>query len=265
MRFLRSGRRTLVNALLDAFDADALSYFSRASVTDGTAKSKISPLIVGLKAQALWSLLTGFWIGRSAYNAGSGTTVYDLQSNVLNGTMVNSPAWGANGIVFTGGTQAVATGRTQTMNGSWSAFTVIKIPTAAAVNRRILGHASSGSPALLGAASATMSATPLITYDGLAVASAGSIDITNFRLIGQTYSVANKQNFYSGASSIGTAAVANAAASHTVHLSSAGGEGMTDATMAVAMIFGATELTGPQISSLYSLLKTTICSDLALP
>lgn len=246
-------------------DPAAAAYFTRAGVTDGTAKTKITSFIVGMKSLGLYSLLTGCWICRSAYNAGSGTTVFDLVSNTLDGTFVNSPAWNAAGIVFSGNTQAVTTGRTQTMNVSWSAFSVVRMPTSGAANARIFGSSGAAGPGLLFAASMTTTATPLGTYDGVLAPSVGSVDLSAFKLAGQTYSVANKQNFFLGGSSIGTAAVTNVAASHTVQLSSSGSDGMTNGTISVSMIFGATELTPGQVASLYALLKATICSDQSLP
>jgi hypothetical protein len=249
-----------------SFDPAATAYFARAGVTNPTAKAKINAFIVGLKTAGLYSLLTGCWIGRSAYNAGSGTTVYDLVSNSLNGTFVGSPAWSANGLVFDNTSEAVTTGRTQTMNVSFSAFSVMRMPTASAINRRILGSSGLAGPTLLFASASTPASTPIATYDGVGVGSSGaSIDITAFTMIGDTYSGATSQRFFQAGVSIGTAAVTNAAASHTVQLSSSSGEGASDMTMALAMIFGATELTQPQALSLYNIVKGTICSDLSLP
>jgi hypothetical protein len=245
-------------------DLAAAAYFTRAGVTNATAKSRINSFIVGMKSLGLYSLLTGCWIGRSAYNAGTGTTVFDLVSNTLNGTMVNSPAWGAAGIVFSGTTQAVTTGRTQTMNGSWSAFQVVTRPTASIANQRLFGTAAPAGASLLFTAGATMSAVPIGLFDGTVFPFAGTLDITSMKMVGVTYSVANKQNFYSGAASVGTGADALAASSHTVQLSSSS-DGMSAGTISVAMIFGATELTGAQVTSLYNLLKTTICVDQSLP
>ncbi len=247
------------------FTPEALDFFDRAGITDPTVKSKENALILGLQANNLWAPLTFCLIGRSAYNAGTGTVVHDLKDAAMNGTFVNSPTWGADGIVFNATNKAVTTGRTQTMNGSWSVFSVMKEPSASGSNRRVLGSSGAAGPGLLFTASATVSATPIGTYDGAIAPTAGSINVTAFSMIGDTYSVANKQKFYQGASSIGTAAVANVSASHTVQLSSSSGDGLSDGTIAVALLFGSTELTPAQEATLYNLLKTTICSDLSLP
>lgn len=250
-------------------DADAQSYIARAGVTSAPAKRSINNFVFGLKSLGLYSLLTGCWIGRSAYNAGTGTTVYDLVSDSLNGTMVNSPAWGVDGIVFSGGTQAVTTGRTQTMDGSWSAFVVARQTTTAAPNNRRFLGASNLSPTLLYANGATLTAANLGMYDSTSTAvTTLTVDVTSLKMLGVTYSVANRQNYFVSGSSFQTRSVAMLTSSHTVQLSSSavvGNEGMVDGVISVAMVFGATELSANQVASLYTLLKQTICSDLSLP
>lgn len=248
-------------------DPEAELYFARAGVTDPTARIQINNCITQLKAHGFYSSLTGFWIGRSAYNAGTGTTVYDLTSNTLNGTMVNGPSWSHDGIVFSGTTQAVTTGRTQTMNGSWSAFVVGRqTATSAPNNRRFLG--SNPNNTLLYQNGSNVAACNLGMYDGTTVAvTTLTTDVSSLKMLGATYSVANRQAFYVSGSLFQARNVAMVAGSHVVQLGSSepGGQGMLAGLISVAMIFGATELTASQVAALYNILKATICADQLLP
>lgn len=246
-------------------DAVAAAYFTRAGVTDATAKTRINDFVVGLKAASLFSLLSACWIGRSAYNAGSGSTVYELSSDLLNGTFVNSPSWSASGLSFSAGTQAVTTGRTQTMDGNWSAFAVASDGVGdTGSSRRVFGSPGAGPASLLFLTDTDKTTTRIGAYDLVVFPSTGNIDITTLRMIG-TASSAGAQSFYSGATAVGTAAASFAAASHTVQLNNDSGDGMSAGLLSVALVFGSTKLNGTQVSSLYTLLKTTICSDQGLP
>jgi hypothetical protein len=86
-------------------DGDAAAYFTRAGVTDSTAKSQINSFIKGLKSLNLWTSSV-VWPMRSAQNKGSGTTLYTFGGlgtiNQYNGTLVNGPTWNADGILFDG-------------------------------------------------------------------------------------------------------------------------------------------------------------------
>ena len=82
------------------YDGDAAAYFTRAGVTDPTAKSQISAFVKGLKGLGLWDSMV-CWPLRSAQNVGSGATAYSLggygtYNGTLNGTSL--PTWGTNGI-----------------------------------------------------------------------------------------------------------------------------------------------------------------------
>jgi hypothetical protein len=85
------------------FDSDAVAYFTRAGVTDATAKAQINEFVKGTKDLGLWNDMV-CWPLRSSQNAGTGTTAYSLGGfGTYNGTLVNSPTWGTGGITFTSG------------------------------------------------------------------------------------------------------------------------------------------------------------------
>jgi len=91
------------------YDADAAAYFDRAGVTDATAKQQINAFTVGVKGLGLWNNIV-CWPLRSSQNKGSGTIVYSLGGlGTYNGTMVNGPTWGANGITFDGTDDHIST------------------------------------------------------------------------------------------------------------------------------------------------------------
>ena len=90
------------NSKAGVYDKDAVSYFSRAGVTDATAKSQINAFVKGVKNLGLYNSMV-CWPLRSSQNAGTGTTAYSLGGlTTANGTLVNGPTWGADGIVFDG-------------------------------------------------------------------------------------------------------------------------------------------------------------------
>lgn len=84
------------------YDGDAAAYFTRAGVTDATAKAQINAFVKGVKDLGLWSSIIS-WPLRSSQNAGTGTTAYSLGGfGTFNGTLTNGPTWSADGVVFDG-------------------------------------------------------------------------------------------------------------------------------------------------------------------
>jgi hypothetical protein len=88
------------NSKAAVYDKDAVSYFSRAGVTDATAKSQINAFVKGVKNLGLYNSMV-CWPLRSAQNKGSGTTAYSLGGlGIFDATLTGGPAWGANGIIL---------------------------------------------------------------------------------------------------------------------------------------------------------------------
>ena len=89
------------NSKAGVYDKDAVSYFSRAGVTDATAKSQINAFVKGVKNLGLYNSMV-CWPLRSTQNAGTGTTAYSLGGlQTANATLVNSSTWTSNGTPFT--------------------------------------------------------------------------------------------------------------------------------------------------------------------
>jgi hypothetical protein len=88
------------NSKAAVYDRDAINYFSRAGVTDATAKSQINAFVKGIKNLGLYNNMV-CWPLRSSQNAGTGTTAYSLGGlGTFNGTLVNGPTWETDGVLF---------------------------------------------------------------------------------------------------------------------------------------------------------------------
>jgi hypothetical protein len=84
------------------YDGDAAAYFTRAGVTDATAKAQINAFVKGTKDLGLWNSMV-CWPLRSTQNAGTGTTAYSLGGlGTFNGTLTNGPTWGTDGVNMIG-------------------------------------------------------------------------------------------------------------------------------------------------------------------
>lgn len=82
-------------------DVDGDAYLTRAGVTNPLGRCEILWFTRGVKALGLWNNML-CWPMRNYQNAGTGATVHSLGGiGIFNGTTVNSPTWGTNGITFT--------------------------------------------------------------------------------------------------------------------------------------------------------------------
>ena len=86
-------------------DADTIAFAAR--VKTGSGKTilpenlkQLNKFIIGTKKLGLWNTMV-CWPMRSVHNAGTGSTVYSLGGmGIYNGSMVNGPTWGNNGMAF---------------------------------------------------------------------------------------------------------------------------------------------------------------------
>jgi hypothetical protein len=78
-------------------DPDVAAYVATSGATDVAA---LSAFVKGVKDLGLWSNMV-CWPLRSTQNAGTGTTAFSLGGlGTFNGTLVNGPTWGVDGITF---------------------------------------------------------------------------------------------------------------------------------------------------------------------
>jgi hypothetical protein len=89
--------QSAINPPSPSYDPDALAYVQASGATD---IDNINAFVVGVKALGLWNSMV-CWPLRSSQNAGTGSIVYSLGGlGTYNGTLVNGPTWGADGITF---------------------------------------------------------------------------------------------------------------------------------------------------------------------
>jgi hypothetical protein len=80
-----------------SFDADARAFVN---TSGATARAELNHFVKGIKKLGLYSSMV-CWPLRSTQNAGTGSTAYSLGGlGTYNGTLVNGPTWGADGITF---------------------------------------------------------------------------------------------------------------------------------------------------------------------
>jgi hypothetical protein len=84
-----------LNTQARGYDADATAFAAASGATDVAA---LSAFVKGVKELGLWSSMV-CWPLRSTQNAGTGTTAFSLGGlGTYNGTLVNGPTWGSDGI-----------------------------------------------------------------------------------------------------------------------------------------------------------------------
>jgi hypothetical protein len=91
---------SFIASITPSYDTDASAFFNTAGVSKTDAKQQISRFVTGIKDLGLWSSMV-CWPLRSSQNAGTGTTAYSLGGlGTFNGTLVNGPTWGEDGVNF---------------------------------------------------------------------------------------------------------------------------------------------------------------------
>jgi len=92
--------------LTASFDQDARVFINASGATDRAA---VNYFVKGIKRLGLWSSMV-CWPLRSTQNAGTGSTAYSLGGlGTYNGTLVNGPTWGADGVDFDAATSQTKT------------------------------------------------------------------------------------------------------------------------------------------------------------
>jgi hypothetical protein len=128
--------QTAINPPSPSYDPDALAYVQASGATD---IDNINTFVVGIKALGLWNSMV-CWPLRSTQNAGTGSTAYSLGGlGTYNGTLVNGPTWGADGVVAATNNSYIQTAISITLStiGEFSVVGVGNIPSGS--NRRLIG------------------------------------------------------------------------------------------------------------------------------
>jgi hypothetical protein len=107
-------------------DPDAQAFIDVSGATDVEG---INHFVKGMKRLGLWSSMV-CWPLRSSQNAGTGSTAYSLGGlGTYNGTLVNGPTWGTDGITSAGGVSTphiTTSGRNRTSYSSRSVLIIVK-------------------------------------------------------------------------------------------------------------------------------------------
>ena len=95
------------------YDDDALAFAAASGATD---IANLSAFVEGVKSLGLWDSMV-CWPLRSSQNAGTGSTAYSLGGlGTYNGTLVNGPTWGVDGLTILGSSsQSVTIGDDATL------------------------------------------------------------------------------------------------------------------------------------------------------
>jgi hypothetical protein len=120
-----------LNTPARGYDADATAFAAASGATDVAA---LSAFVKGVKDLGLWNNMV-CWPLRSTQNAGTGTTAYSLGGlGAFNGTLVNGPTWGVDGLDFDGSDDRVTlpNGSFGTGNAATSIWAFLKNETNAA-------------------------------------------------------------------------------------------------------------------------------------
>jgi hypothetical protein len=82
------------------WEHDVQGYLNICNITDTTPRKQIRDFAAGVNDLGLWNSMV-CWPLRSTQNAGTGTTAYSLGGlGTFNGTLVNGPTWGVDGVKF---------------------------------------------------------------------------------------------------------------------------------------------------------------------
>jgi hypothetical protein len=107
-------------------DPDAQAFIDASGATDVEG---INDFVKGIKALGLWNSMV-CWPLRSSQNAGTGSIAYSLGGlGTYNGTLVNGPTWGADGVTSAGGVSPPhisAAGRNRTSYTDRSILIIVK-------------------------------------------------------------------------------------------------------------------------------------------
>jgi hypothetical protein len=92
--------------IASSMDSNARAFCQASGAQDRAA---INFFVKGIKQLGLWNDMV-CWPLRSAQNAGTGSTAYSLGGlGTYNGTLVNGPTWGVDGVDFSGATSQTKT------------------------------------------------------------------------------------------------------------------------------------------------------------
>lgn len=264
------------------YDPDALQYFNVTGMNDDFSKKQVSDFVKGIKGLGLWNNMV-CWPLRSSQNAGTGSTAYSLGGlGTFNGTLVNGPTWGVDGITFThASAQYISTNCSYDASQLATGFATIVRPTdtyPTANNREICGNrGSSGSATVL--TKNTAGGQQISLFDSVAGHNTASQNSTISTTFTNTWHFAGgildsvTRLFFNQANSITNSATSSGGSivtgSNNFQIGRAGTYGIMDRVwngqISVSILFRKNSITPSNLESVRLLLRSTIGQGLGLP
>ena len=250
-------------------------YLNVCNITSATPRQQIRDFSKGVNDLGLWNSMV-CWPLRSSQNAGTGTVAYSLGGlGTFNGTLVDGPTWGADGVAGNGTSAHITTGFSTNVftdlaiSSGFACGTNFRTSGAAAVTFGQAQSAAVGDAFALFEWSAASNARRTVIGDGNITAIQSSPLSAAFMTM--TSTSASSLSLYSNTSLAQTVTTLRSApvrSSATIPLLAYNQNGpiiaFSPATLSVAGFVNA-GLSAQNVSDLYTLYKTTLGQGLELP
>jgi hypothetical protein len=250
-----------------SFDADARAFIN---TSGATARAEINHFVKGIKKLNLYSSMV-CWPLRSTQNAGTGSTAYSLGGlGTYNGTLVNGPTWGADGVNFNGITTYISNAALfDNAQGTIGAFAFTSNPILLGDGRRLINFN-------LGIELGATNSTPNIgieayntsaPFDGVGrnvnpSASISGVRFGAFGVFSNNESVARYIN--NGSKLLNSSVATNYTSRNTLTIGGRLTQLFWDGSISFAT-YSTTRFTDAQVSDFYALYKSTLGQGLSLP
>jgi hypothetical protein len=117
------------------WELDVQGYLNVCNITSATPRKQIRDFSAGVNDLGLWNSMV-CWPLRSSQNYGSGDTVFSLGGlGTFNGTRVNGPTWGADGITITGANKRIDFPTISDFSSGLFAGSIHKVASVSTANR----------------------------------------------------------------------------------------------------------------------------------
>ena len=252
-------------------DPDAADFCSRSGASDRAA---VSAFVRGVKDLGLYQSMV-CWPLRSTQNAGTGTTAYSLGGlGTFNGTLIDGPTWGVDGILFDAASNTHITTTLDVQN-------LRKFTAMVATEQRAQVGVSNGIISAWGATTASsyfimrktaLTAVNVFVRSGGAnqqsSLTAGNGGTPDWRVWGWGTIGSNTVLTNGGAATATSLALLpdeTGSSTITIGIQTAPSASPYDGTIAWAFFYKDEEMTTAQQLSLYNLYKSTLGTGLGLP
>jgi hypothetical protein len=251
-------------------DLDADAYIVRAGVTDSTAQTQINDFVIGAKSLGVWDNMV-CWPLRSAQNAETGAIAYSLGgAGNFNGTMVNSPTRGTDGLIFQASANThITTALDLTNLRKFTALVVASQTSSPNLDVLMAGWGSATNTNYFIMRKGSVNAVNFLIRSGGTARQFNTAGITTgaFNMHGWGTQGASTIATRDGVAGNSVAFVPDETGSTplTIGILNPPSNAPYNGIMASAMFFKENELTTAQQLALYNLYKTTLGTGLGLP